>query len=53
LNIYSENESISKETKIPEWVRNIFLWYGQNQISEDELLNAIQYLMDQGILKTT
>jgi len=39
-------------SKIPEWVRNIFIWYGENRISEDELLNAIQFLLDQGILKS-
>ena len=36
--------------KIPSWVKNIFLWYGQDQVSEDELLNAIKYLIDEGIL---
>lgn len=36
--------------KIPEWVKNIFLFYGQDKISEDELLNAIKYLIDEGIL---
>jgi len=40
------------EPKVPDWVRNIFIWYGEEKISEDELLNAIQYLLDQGILKT-
>ena len=37
--------------KIPDWVRNIFIWYAEERISEDELLNAIQFLLDQGILK--
>ena len=36
--------------KIPDWVKNIFLWYGQDQVSEDELLNAIKYLINEGIL---
>ena len=36
--------------KIPDWVKNIFLWYGQDQVSEDELLNAIKYLIKKGIL---
>lgn len=41
----------NKPKKIPEWVRNIFLWYGQNQISEDEVLNAIKFLLEQGIIR--
>jgi micrococcal nuclease len=38
------------EEKIPDWVRNVFLWYGQGEISEDELLRVIQFLVDVGIL---
>ena len=36
--------------KIPNWVRNIFVWYSSEQISEDELLHAIKYLVQQGII---
>ncbi|NOS62272.1 MAG: murein transglycosylase [Nitrosarchaeum sp.] len=37
--------------KIPEWVKNIFIWYGQDQVSEGDLLNAIKFLINQGIIK--
>lgn len=37
--------------KIPGWVKNIFIWYGQDQVSEDDLLNAIKFLVNQGIIK--
>jgi len=33
------------KSKIPDWVRNIFIWYGQGQISEDDVLNAITFLV--------
>ena len=36
--------------KIPNWVRNIFVWYASEQISEDELLHTIKYLVQQGII---
>jgi glucose/arabinose dehydrogenase len=39
------------EQKIPEWVRNIFVWYAQDQVSEEELLNAIKFLVQQDIIK--
>lgn len=44
---------LEDETKqiIPEWVRNIFLWYGQGQIGEDELISALQFLVKEGIIK--
>ncbi len=45
-------ERISELTpKIPEWVRNIFIWYGEDKISEDELIGALQYLIQEGIIK--
>jgi len=36
---------------IPEWVRTIFIWYAEEQISEDELLNGIQFLIEKGIMQ--
>ena len=47
---FVEEIQISKQ-KIPEWVRNIFVWYAQDQVSEDELLNAIKFLVQQDIIK--
>lgn len=37
--------------KIPDWIKNVFIWYGQDQVSEDDLLNAIKFLINQGIIK--
>ena len=42
--------SYAEESTLPEWVRNVFLWYGQNEISEVDLLQAIQYLVTEGII---
>ena len=46
------SETVTEESiqKIPNWVRNIFIWYASEQISEDELLHAIKYLVQQGII---
>lgn len=41
----------STTNKIPEWVKDIFLWYSQDQISEDEIISAIQYLVNEEIIK--
>ena len=46
-----DKTSLSEKPKIPEWVRNIFIWYGQGQISEDEVLNAITFLVENQILE--
>lgn len=37
--------------KIPGWIKHVFISYGQGQVSEDELLNALKFLIQQGILK--
>ncbi len=42
---------VEEISKIPDWVKNIFVWYGQDQVSEDELLNAIKYLISEEIIK--
>ncbi len=53
---YPEYDSIKQavglelKNKIPDWIKNIFLWYGQDQVSEDELLNAIKYMINEKIL---
>jgi hypothetical protein len=39
------------EPKIPDWVKNIFVWYASDQVSEIELLNAIGYLINEGTIK--
>lgn len=35
---------------VPSWVKNTAKWYGDGQISEIEFLNAIKYLINNGIL---
>ena len=44
-------QELELESKLPEWVRNIFIWYAEDRISEDELLGAIQFLVQQGIIR--
>lgn len=38
-------------SKIPEWVRSIFAWYSEDKISEDELINAIKFLIETNIIQ--
>jgi len=35
---------------IPNWVRNIFVWYAEEKIEEGELLSALQYLINSKII---
>ncbi|OLC33205.1 MAG: hypothetical protein AUH84_07375 [Thaumarchaeota archaeon 13_1_40CM_4_38_7] len=45
------NQSPQVQSKIPAWVRNIFVWYGQDKISDDDLLNAIKFLVESNIIQ--
>jgi len=38
-------------SKIPSWVKSIFGYYAQGYISDDELISAIKFLVQQGIIK--
>lgn len=35
---------------VPEWVQNTALWFGEGKISEEEFLNAMEFLINQGII---
>ena len=43
--------SFAEESKLPDWIKNIFVWYGQGQISEDDVLNAITFLVENQIIQ--
>ncbi len=46
----NETELINTK-KIPDWIKNIFVLYSYDEISEDELINALTFLIDQGIIE--
>ena len=43
-------EDSVESTKIPSWVHDIFVWYAEESISENELLASLEYLISQGII---
>ena len=43
-------ENSIESAKIPSWVHDIFVWYAEESISEDELLTSLEYLISQGII---
>ncbi|MEX0862910.1 DUF4352 domain-containing protein [Nitrosopumilus sp.] len=51
INVGDGNSESKLPSKIPEWIKNIFVWYGQGQVSEGDLLNAIKYLVKQDIIQ--
>ena len=45
------NSIIEEATKIPDWIRNIFVLYADGSISDQELINAITFLIEQKIIE--
>ena len=41
----------AKAALVPDWVKNTAKWYGDDQITESEFLNAIKFLIQSGIIE--
>ena len=37
--------------EIPDWVRNNAYWWSQDLISEDEFVNSLKFLLQEGIIE--
>lgn len=46
-----EDVNLKTKQKIPEWVKEVFTFYSNGQIGDDELIQAIQFLIKEGIIK--
>jgi hypothetical protein len=56
-----KTESVDKSTEIkselknvqniPDWVKNIFILYADGSITENELISALKFLIEQGIIE--
>ncbi|MFZ8908994.1 MAG: hypothetical protein ACO2YR_08765, partial [Nitrosopumilaceae archaeon] len=42
--------ALAEETSVPDWVKNNALWWAEGKITEQEYLNAIQFLIEEGII---
>ena len=45
------NNALAEESTLPEWVTNIFVWYGEGVVSESELLGVIEWLIENNVIK--
>ena len=43
-------EILSEDSQIPKWVKNIAGWWGNDDISENEFLTAIEYMINSNII---
>jgi len=45
------NTDLETTPKIPSWIKNIFILYSEGSITENELLSALKFLIEQGIIE--
>jgi len=50
LELRDDVEDSVESDKIPSWVHDIFVWYADETISENDLLAALEYLISQGTI---
>jgi len=50
LELRDDVEDSVESPKIPSWVHDIFVWYADETISENDLLAALEYLIAQGTI---
>jgi len=50
LELKSNSEAADE---IPDWIHDIFVWYAEDNVSESELLSAIEYLISVGTISVS
>ena len=48
-----EAHAQQEDERVPAWVKQVFGYYVDGQISEDELLGALKYLIENGIMEVS
>ncbi len=43
--------TFAEEAQIPNWLRDTALWWGEGKINDSDFINALQWLMEEEILK--
>ena len=57
-NIINESTKVNflkqvSEESVPDWVRNTALWWSDDLITDEEFVNGIQFLINEGIIQVT
>ena len=48
--LYIEQDSVSEDDTIPDWIKNNAGWWADGQIDDDAFVNGIKYLIEHGII---
>ena len=48
--IFIPNSSAQEDTQIPDWIKSVAGWWANDEISENEFLNGIEYLINNNVI---
>jgi len=48
-----ESSTTSEDVEIPPWIKNTAGWWAQGEVSDQEFLSAMQYLIKEGVLQVS
>lgn len=48
--LISFSVNFANAQSVPEWVKNTALWYGEGVVSEQEFLNMVKFLIENGVI---
>jgi len=49
----AQQSAAEKNMSIPDWVKNNAKWWADGQIAESDFISAIQYLINEGVIRIT
>ena len=48
----NSHSSFAQSQSIPDWIKNVATWWGQDQIADEEFFNLIEFLIDRNLIIT-
>ena len=46
------HSSFAQSQSLPDWIKNVAIWWGQDQIDDEEFFNLIEFLIDRNLIIT-
>jgi len=51
VNVSLQNHASAEISEIPDWIKQTVLWWGSEVVSDQEFINALEYLIEKGIIQ--
>ena len=48
---FTAEQKASAQSVIPDWVRNVALWWGEGNVADEDYVNGIEWMVNNGIIQ--